>query len=227
MSTSSSVLDDIRVASPCPARWEEMQGSSSTRFCAQCRHNVHDISAMTRAEAVSLLAGATKGLCVRYYRRTDGTIMTQDCPVGVRAIRQRAMVWVRTVAAAVLAFFAGSTTESKGVRPGRTPITTVLGRMELTPISDTDASADRVDNALLPDSSEPPVQEPFASEGVMTMGVLIVDTAAPVRSVASDPPIDTAAAAHVKTTIPSLDPDPPTPSDSADVVRERLSPQIE
>ena len=26
-------------------------------------------------------------LCVRFFRRADGTVMTQDCPVGLRAVR--------------------------------------------------------------------------------------------------------------------------------------------
>jgi hypothetical protein len=28
-------------------------------------------------------------MCARFYRRTDGTVLTQDCPVGLRALGRR------------------------------------------------------------------------------------------------------------------------------------------
>ena len=40
---------------------------------------------------------ATQGrLCVRFYRRADGTVLTQDCPVGLR--RAIGLTWARTAA---------------------------------------------------------------------------------------------------------------------------------
>jgi hypothetical protein len=32
-------------------------------------------------------------LCVRFYRRRDGTLLTEDCPVGWRAARRRLLRW--------------------------------------------------------------------------------------------------------------------------------------
>ena len=53
---------------------------------------------MTRADAEALLAERVDGVCVRFYRRFDGTILTADCPVGVKArVRLRA-VWGTLVA---------------------------------------------------------------------------------------------------------------------------------
>jgi hypothetical protein len=81
-------LDNLRVASPCPANWEQMSGNDRVRFCEQCGLNVYNFSAMTSAE-VSSLVGMGRRVCGRLYRRPDGTILTQDCPVGLRALRKK------------------------------------------------------------------------------------------------------------------------------------------
>ena len=107
MSRFNHPLDNIRVASPCNADWDQMIGNERSRFCGQCNLNVYNLSAMTRAEA-ELLIGKTEGrLCVRYYRRADGSVLTKDCPVGLRAIRRRMSYVARAVTSAVLTFFAG------------------------------------------------------------------------------------------------------------------------
>lgn len=97
---SLNLLDRVRIASPCTARWEDMRGNDKARFCGQCRLNVYNISAMTRPEAEALVGGADGRLCVRLYKRADGTVITQDCPVGLAAVRRRlARLGVRTAAA--------------------------------------------------------------------------------------------------------------------------------
>jgi hypothetical protein len=73
----------INIASPCPARWEDMGGDNRVRFCDHCRKNVYNISALTSTEAVALLESKKGNLCARIYQRTDGTVLTEDCPVGV------------------------------------------------------------------------------------------------------------------------------------------------
>src|SRR5436190_6410510 len=99
-------LKHVRVASPCKADWDQMIGTDRMRFCGQCSLNVYNLSAMTRDEAESLIAANEGRLCVRFYRRQDGSIITQDCPVGLRAIRARVSCWMKAVAAAVLTFSA-------------------------------------------------------------------------------------------------------------------------
>ena len=84
-----------------------MIGDERVRFCGQCQLNVFNLSAMTRAQAESVIAGAEGRLCVRFYRRKDGSILTQDCPVGLRAIRQRASRIKRAVLSALFGFLAG------------------------------------------------------------------------------------------------------------------------
>jgi hypothetical protein len=82
---SLDVLDRIRIASPCHARWEDMAGDDRKRFCCECSLHVYNLSAMTRDEAVELVSGAEGRLCAGFWRRPDGTILTQDCPVGIAA----------------------------------------------------------------------------------------------------------------------------------------------
>lgn len=79
------VLPNIRVASPCPADWNAMIGDSRVRACATCKKNVFNLSAMTRADAESLIRETNGDLCAQYWQRKDGTILLADCTVqGVR-----------------------------------------------------------------------------------------------------------------------------------------------
>jgi hypothetical protein len=77
-----TILDEIRIASPCDADWAEMAGDDRTRFCSSCSRHVYNIAAMTAQEASSLIAESEGRLCARIYRRGDGTVITADCPVG-------------------------------------------------------------------------------------------------------------------------------------------------
>lgn len=84
------LLDTVRVASPCSANWEEMVGNAHVRYCLHCEKNVYNLSEMKRDEAEALLQEHLGGsLCVRFYQRADGTILTQDCPVGVSKKRRK------------------------------------------------------------------------------------------------------------------------------------------
>lgn len=89
--TDQATLDQVKVASPCSADWNAMEGDDQARFCKHCQKNVYNLSAMTEKEAATLVRNTEGRLCVRYYRRADGTMLTADCPVGVRTKRQRAM----------------------------------------------------------------------------------------------------------------------------------------
>ena len=99
-------LNHVEVAAPCKADWDQMIGSEQMRFCGQCSLNVYNLSGMTRDEAESLIARNEGRLCVRFYRRTDGSIITRDCPVGLRAIRDRVSYWTKAIIAAALTFLA-------------------------------------------------------------------------------------------------------------------------
>ena len=77
-------LDTIQVASPCNAAWDDMAGTERMRFCPLCQKTVYNLSAMTREQAVKLIRQKEGKACVRLYKRRDGTVLTSDCPVGLR-----------------------------------------------------------------------------------------------------------------------------------------------
>jgi hypothetical protein len=89
VSSPTFPLNRIRIESPCAADWESMQGSDRVRFCEHCALSVHNISQMTTEEAARLVAASQGRLCIRYYRRTDGTILT-DMPARLHKITRRA-----------------------------------------------------------------------------------------------------------------------------------------
>ena len=107
MSRFNSNLDHVRVAAPCSADWDSMLGDERVRFCGQCKLNVYNLSAMKRAEAELLIARAEGRLCVRYFQRRDGSIITQNCPVGLQAIKRRLTRVANAIGSTLLSFFAG------------------------------------------------------------------------------------------------------------------------
>lgn len=100
------VLEDLKIASPCHARWDDMVGDEKSRHCGACDKFVFNLSAMTREEAELTMLEKTGEVCIRLYRRTDGTVITADCPVGVRRKRLR-LVGVLAMGAGALASAAG------------------------------------------------------------------------------------------------------------------------
>src|SRR5690349_9803270 len=65
------MLPNLRVASPCSADWNRMQGDDRVRFCPECRLDVYDFSAMTAREIEQLLA-------IFYSSRRRHTISLRD-----------------------------------------------------------------------------------------------------------------------------------------------------
>jgi hypothetical protein len=81
---------NARIASPCSANWEQMHGDNRVRHCAECNLQVFNFSEMTSTEIESVVAVTTGRLCARFYQRTDGTMLTKNCPVGFRSAILRA-----------------------------------------------------------------------------------------------------------------------------------------
>ena len=101
-------LDLIQIAAPCHVSWDEMTGDERTRFCRHCKLNVYSISEMDRAEAENFIASREGRACVRLYQRADGTVLTRDCPVGVRYLRQRLARAVAAIAGVCVALLSGT-----------------------------------------------------------------------------------------------------------------------
>lgn len=98
----------LRVASPCTESWDAMQpapdaDSERVRHCLKCKMNVFNLTSMSRAEIDALLMKAQGRVCARFYQRRDGTVLTRDCPVGLRKVRVRVAAALATALALVVA----------------------------------------------------------------------------------------------------------------------------
>ncbi|MGI8811808.1 MAG: hypothetical protein ACR2IH_04685 [Pyrinomonadaceae bacterium] len=107
MSENKSPLDNIKIASPCSSDWNGMYGTDRKRFCGECNLNVYNLSGMTKSEAESMLIQTEGRLCVRYFKRADGTIITKDCPVGWAAVRKRLSMYATAAFSLVVCLFTG------------------------------------------------------------------------------------------------------------------------
>src|SRR3954468_9180324 len=62
----------LRVNSPCEADWDSMAGNDEVRFCTHCEKSVHNVSSMTRKDAMRLVRANAGGVCVRFYSAPSG-----------------------------------------------------------------------------------------------------------------------------------------------------------
>src|SRR5262245_1344011 len=127
MKRQSSPLDEIRIASPCRVPWGSMQGDDRVRHCSECKLQVYNIAALPRDEAEELLQ-RTGRLCLRLFRRSDGTVLTQDCPVGWRAVRRKAARLVAATAAMLSCLTLGATFGRAQPAAGRSGLLAMIAR---------------------------------------------------------------------------------------------------
>ena len=168
MRNFNNPLDNIRIASPCPANWDEMFGDDRKRHCGECKLNVYNLSGMTRREAEDLLVNSEGRLCVRYFRRADGSILTKNCPVGWAAVKQR----VSRVATAVFSMIAGlfgGIFAFNLVPRSETTMGTTMGEMtiDLKMVSHTLPRVGEIDGIQ---KIEPIVTQGVFEKGEVTMG---------------------------------------------------------
>jgi hypothetical protein len=102
-----------------------MPGTNRVRFCGQCRQHVYNLSAMSREAADMVLLANEGRLCVRFFQRPDGTVLTRDCLARVRAFRRRLVGGLSLAAALFLvmlewAGFRDGTHRWRGLEPFRT-----------------------------------------------------------------------------------------------------------
>ena len=103
-----SILDNLEIARPCNASWDEMNGSEKERFCQSCQMSVFNISDMTRIEAEKFLSERRPSarVCTKFYRRADGTILTDNCPKSLRKARDLALALKKKLVATASLFLA-------------------------------------------------------------------------------------------------------------------------
>lgn len=191
-----SLLSRVEVATPCKADWESMSGDDKKRFCSLCKLHVHNLSAMSEAEAEAFVrqaeverAGGGR-VCVRFYRRADGTVLTQDCPVGVAARVRRRVVAVRGAMVALVAMIGGGAF-ADGVRPPRWLVGGSMSVAQARPFSD----IRRLLRGIPPVPRMPPgglvYQGDFAPRrvvtGAMAMPTIDVPCESPVPGSVDDP----------------------------------------
>ena len=99
LDSSPDALDLVEIPIPCEVPWDAMPGDEQVRHCGQCKQNVYNVEAFTRAEALRLLGARA---CLRIYRRPDNTVITSDCRERLRAARKRGLLVFAGVALVVL-----------------------------------------------------------------------------------------------------------------------------
>jgi hypothetical protein len=143
-------LNRMRVAKPCSMTWESLGDDERVRSCDLCRHNVYNTAGITRGEIAALVATREGRLCVRLYRRADGTLMTADCPVGVKSYARR-VGRLASAAAAILFGLAGVSFGQKAAKADK------KGDIKITVAQVQDAAGVRgvvmdMNGAVIPDA---------------------------------------------------------------------------
>ena len=82
-------VNDLQVASPCSVGWDSMHGDERARMCDQCSLTVYNLEGLSENEVFDIVGDGSQRVCVRLRRRTDGTVITRDCPKGLVAYRRR------------------------------------------------------------------------------------------------------------------------------------------
>ncbi|CAN5896946.1 hypothetical protein BH11MYX2_BH11MYX2_24130 [soil metagenome] len=175
-----AVLDNIHIATPCSMEWDAMTGDERVRACDACNKNVFNLSGMTREEAEELVLEKHGNLCVRYFQRHDGTILLQDCSVGISQKRKRKVLAVgATLLLGGAALFAWKVTRKNAPTVNIDEMHDVRGEPQFVP------TATQVD--LLPPDPTPvepvmnikgqmavPVQKVKAAHPHKTMGAVVL-----------------------------------------------------
>lgn len=126
--SNTIALHRIDVPSPCTASWDKMKGDDRVRHCSDCNKNVFNLSAMAAAEATTLLADNQNGdLCVRFYRRPDGTVMTSDCSTSTRAFARRTLRKLPAMAGATVLALSAASAGAGQADPAPPKVVPVLG----------------------------------------------------------------------------------------------------
>lgn len=105
---SLPIYRGLAVASPCDAKWSEMEGDERSRFCRACEKHVYDLSMLEPEEIVDLIHENEGSFCRRLHIRRDRRVMHGDCSVGVaRAAAGRMFRMSLALLATLVALVAG------------------------------------------------------------------------------------------------------------------------
>lgn len=113
------LLEVIDITEPCQVPWETMSGDERSRFCRMCKKNVYNISEMTSEEAEKFLQQNVGLACLRFFRREDGTIVTDSCPRILRGARNFLRVIRQAVAVVIGVVLSASVSSAQGSKTGQ------------------------------------------------------------------------------------------------------------
>ena len=69
----------LKIATPCTEKFEQMRGDGYRRFCDACNKHVHNLSELTRDEAIRLIKDNTDaGMCVVYKFDRSGQVRFRE-----------------------------------------------------------------------------------------------------------------------------------------------------
>jgi ankyrin repeat protein len=112
MSKRITSLDRIHIESPCSADWDSMKGNEQVRFCEHCRLSVHNLSEMTRHEALRLVQKSNGRLCVRYVSRREDRDKPSALPIQLYRVTRRASRVAASAFTAVLSMAAAAAAQT-------------------------------------------------------------------------------------------------------------------
>jgi hypothetical protein len=82
-------LATVHIATPCSMQWKDLSGDERKRFCASCKQHVYNLGELDVTDVIALVRRARdEQVCLRFYRRLDGTVMTKDCEPDVVVARR-------------------------------------------------------------------------------------------------------------------------------------------
>ena len=128
------LLANLRVAAPCSEDWNLMKGDARVRDCGSCQMKVFNLSEMSAEEARALIQRSLQGerICARFYRRSDGKVMTRDCGPGrTRLQRMRIKFAVSALAiwAGCWSWLAGTSAQAQNRRSGGADLHLLTGKI--------------------------------------------------------------------------------------------------
>ncbi len=133
-------LGRISIASPCEEDWSKMTGDDRARSCARCQSTVYDLSELTALEARELILSTQGEVCVRFFTRADGTVLTRDCPVGVTTKRRRGVLASAALAVGALGAVAAFAPSVMGAPDDAPPVRDLSSPAPLEPLPTTAAA---------------------------------------------------------------------------------------
>lgn len=110
------------ISTPCSVSWADMEvdandrSNISTRFCGDCKLNVHNLSSLSDEEVVVLLDKKAAGerVCTYFYRKDDGTLVTDNCPKQIKQMRNRLQAYAASMLVA-LCWILASSADAQGL----------------------------------------------------------------------------------------------------------------